>query len=161
MFKNTNEKESVNVNMNEKESNPKDAIGCSKVAFSTVPAPVIAEIAVGMTEGAIKYRRHNYRAVGVRASIYYDALQRHITSWWEGEDVDPDSGLNHVTKAITSLVVLRDAMIRDKMVDDRPPGTLGFIKALNQKTKELMDSYEEHKEPYTHEDVGSADQYEG
>lgn len=144
-----------------KESNPKDAIGCSKVAFSTVSAPVLAEVAVGMLEGAIKYGRHNYRAIGVRSSIYYDATLRHLTAWWEGEDVDPDSGLSHITKAITSLVVLRDAMLRDKMVDDRPPGTLDFIKVLNQKTKELLDKYEEHKQPFTHEDVEGPDTYRG
>lgn len=142
-----------------KESNPKDAIGASKVLFSALPCPVLAEMALGMTEGAIKYRRHNYRHIGVRASIYYDAALRHIMAWWEGEDIDPDSGLPHVVKAMTSLLVLRDAMIRGKMYDDRPVGTKGFIPTLNQKTKELMDRYSEHKPPYTHEDAENPDEY--
>jgi hypothetical protein len=45
----------------------------------------------------------------------------HIIQWWEGEDVDADSGLSHITKAIASLTVLRDAMIQDMLTDDRPP----------------------------------------
>lgn len=136
-----------------KQSNPKDAIGSSKVPMSTLPVPVLMECALGMLEGAIKYRRHNYRVIGVRASVYYDATMRHLGAWWEGEDIDPASGLNHVTKAITSLMVLRDAMIRDKMIDDRPPGTIGFVDELNEKTRELLSRYETHQQPYTQEDA--------
>lgn len=104
-----------------KDTNPKDAVGTRKPPLSTVSAPVLMEVGVGMLEGARKYGRHNYRVAGVRASVYYDATLRHIFSWWEGEDTDPDSGLSHVTKAICSLVVLRDAMINAKVIDDRPP----------------------------------------
>ena len=101
-----------------KETNPKDAIGASKVPMSTVSCAVLAEVGVAMLEGACKYGRHNYRGVGVRASVYYDATQRHLMSWWEGEDLDPDSELSHITKAITSLVVLRDAMIQELQLHD-------------------------------------------
>src|ERR1700761_3416714 len=83
-----------------KRSNPKDAVGTGKVPVSTVSAPVIAEVGLAMLEGARKYGRHNYRAIGVRASVYYDAAQRHLMAWWEGQDIDPASGLSHVSKAI-------------------------------------------------------------
>ena len=82
-------------------SNPKDLVGVLKVPMSTVSAPVLAEISLGMLEGACKYGRHNYRMVGVRSSVYYDATMRHLMAWWEGQDIDPASGLHHVTKAIT------------------------------------------------------------
>jgi len=131
-----------------KESNPKDAVGIEKTPFSTLPFPVIAELGVALLEGALKYGRHNYRAIGVRASVYVDATLRHVGSFWEGENVDPDSGLSHVTKAIASLVVLRDAMIRNKMVDDRPVGTMGFFAKLNVKVKELLARYPEPKAPF-------------
>lgn len=123
-------------------SNPKDSCGVKKVPFSTVSAPVMAEIGLAMLEGALKYGRHNYRVVGVRASVYYDALLRHITAWWEGEDIDPDSGVNHVTKAIATLVVLRDAMLNDKLADDRPPKSkAGWVAELNAKAAALIDKY--------------------
>lgn len=135
---------------NVKDSNPKDAVGIKKVPFSTVPAPVMAEIGLAMLEGARKYRRHNYRAIGVRGSVYYDACLRHLTSWWEGESIDPDSGLSHLVKAAACLVVLRDAQILDKMVDDRPPKHKdGWIQELNKKAKELVEKYPEELEPYT------------
>lgn len=128
--------------MSEKPSNPKDIVGIRKVSLSVLPTPVMWEVALGMTEGALKYGRHNYRAIGVRASVYYDATQRHMTDWWEGQDLDPESGLNHITKAISSLTVLRDAMIRDMWEDDRPPATdPAFLQDLNARASLLVDKY--------------------
>lgn len=138
--------------MSSKETNPKDAVGVKKVPFSTVPSEVMAEIGLAMMEGARKYGRHNYRAVGVRASVYYDALFRHITAWWEGEDIDPDSGLNHVTKALSTLTVLRDAMINDKLTDDRPPSLDSkWVNNLNKKAAEIIEKYPDSVEAYIKE----------
>jgi hypothetical protein len=132
-----------------KPSNPKDAMGIKKVPMSTVPAPVLAEIGVGMLEGALKYGRHNYRAIGVRASVYYDATMRHVMLFWEGEDTDPHSGLSHLSKAIASLVVLRDAMIRDNWTDDRPPSSApGWLDLLNEKAAALIEKYPDPVAPY-------------
>lgn len=133
-----------------KPSNPKDALGVLKTPFSTVSGPVMAEVGVGMLEGAMKYGKHNYRVIGVRASVYVDATRRHLELWHEGEDIDPDSGLSHITKAICSLVVLRDAMIQDKLVDDRPPKSpAGWMNALNDKVKDLIKKYPSPVEPFT------------
>lgn len=125
----------------DKPTNPKDIVGVRKAPMSTVPATVLAEIGVAMLEGASKYGRHNYRAVGVRGSVYYDGVMRHLMAWWEGEDIDPDSGMSHVTKAITSLVVLRDAMMQGKFTDDRPPRALPFYPALNAGAADIIDRY--------------------
>jgi hypothetical protein len=135
-----------------KPSNPKDALGIRKVPMSTIPAPVMAELGVAMLEGALKYGRHNYRAIGVRASVYYDAVMaRHMPAFWEGEDDDPDSGISHVTKAIASLVVLRDAMICGNWVDDRPPRPpKGWLARLNEKVAALLVKYPDPVNPYTH-----------
>lgn len=139
-----------------KPSNPKDVVGSKKVPMSTVPATVLGEVGLGMLEGTVKYGRHNYRAVGVRASVYYDATMRHMMSWWEGQDFDPDSdaGLHHISKAITSLVVLRDAMIRGKLEDDRPPSSHDFIAELNKKAALVIDQHKD-KNPrhYTIQDA--------
>ena len=133
-----------------KDSNPKDAVGTKKVPFSTLSAPVIAETGLAMLEGGRKYGRHNYREIGVRASVYYDATFRHLIAWWEGENIDPDSGLNHVTKAIAGLFVLRDSMIAENWLDDRPPKVKsGWIQELNKKAGEIIEKYPDAKEPYT------------
>lgn len=137
-------------------SNPKDLVGVRKAPMSTVSAAVMAEVGVAMHEGALKYGRHNYRAVGVRSSVYYDGTMRHLMAWWEGEDLDPDTadldeqgqpipdtGVHHVTKAITSLMVLRDAMLQGKCTDDRPPRSVPFYPRLNATAGKLIDRYGE------------------
>jgi hypothetical protein len=140
--------------MNKKDTNPKDAIGIRKIPASTRSAAVDAEVGVGMMEGSMKYGRHNYRVAGVRASVYYDATQRHLTRFWEGEDIDPDSGLSHITKAICSLYVLRDAMINNMWVDDRPPAiSPTFWADLQEKVDALLEKYPDPVPPYTNQDM--------
>ncbi len=136
-----------------KDTNPKDGVGVRKWRqYCSVPATVIWEVGVAMLEGARKYGRHNYRVSGVRASVYLDAAKGHLDSWWEGEDLDPDTNLNHITKAITSLVVLRDAMMNDMYVDDRPPKVRNFaaIRAdLQRRVEEIMERHPDAVAPYT------------
>lgn len=135
-----------------KPSNPKDAVGIKKTPLSCLSMPVMLEAGVAMLEGALKYGRHNYRVVGVRASVYFDATMRHLASWWEGEDMDPDSGLSHITKAIVSLVVLRDAMLQNMWRDDRPPPAFhGWVDHLNECTKALLEKYPDSVAPFTKE----------
>jgi len=108
--------------MNKKDTNPKDAVGVRKWRqYATVPCTAIWAIGAAMLEGARKYGRHNYRVAGVRASVYVDAAKGHIDQFWEGEDLDKDSGLPHLAKAMASLVVLYDGIAVGNWVDDRPP----------------------------------------
>lgn len=114
-----------------KPTNPKDAIGSNKVPMHLWPKTATVLGAMGLLEGALKYGRANWRAVGIRASIYYDAIDRHMSAWFEGEDTDPDSGLPHLAHALASLAIIVDAIAGDHFVDDRMyPG--GY--------RELMDS---------------------
>lgn len=131
--------------------NPKDAIGRAKVPFSTIPGPVLAEIALALGEGARKYGRHNWRKADIYASVYYDGALRHLVSWWEGEDIDPDSGVSHITKAIAGLIIARDAMMTGRMRDDRPPFThdQSFMFDMNRAMGEIVDKYPDPVAPFT------------
>lgn len=134
-----------------KDTNPKDAIGVRKWRqFFVVPRQVLWEVGVGMLEGALKYGRHNYRASGVRASVYCDAAMGHIEQFIEGEDVDKDSGLSHVTKAICSLVVLRDAMLNDFWQDDRPPKIKDMDALRDRLQKTVEENFERYKDKNPH-----------
>lgn len=133
-----------------KPTNPKDALGIKKAPLSCVPLPVLMELGIGMLEGACKYGRHNYRSIGVRASVYFDAVCRHLFAWWEGEDLDPDSGMPHVVKAMACLAVLRDAQIQGQYTDDRPPvSPEGWMQELNAKAAAILERYPDHVAPYT------------
>jgi len=127
--------------------NPKERFGNAKASLSCVPAPVLLELGVAMSEGALKYGRHNYRESQIKSSTYYDAVMRHMMSWWEGEDIDPESGLSHITKAIASLVVLRDSMMYGKTIDDRPPAhDPSWISELNKTNQEMRERVCENKQ---------------
>lgn len=125
-----------------KATNPKDVVGSRKLAFSVLPWRVLCNVALAMMEGALKYGRHNYRAAGVRASVYFDAVVgRHLTDWWEGVDIDPDSNLHHLDKAIAGLMVMRDSMLQGNFVDDRPPIGKVDMASLNMAASALIERY--------------------
>ena len=132
-----------------KQSNPKDLLGIKKVPQSVLPSGPLMEMGLGMLEGALKYGSHNYRAIGVRASVYYDATERHLKAFWEGQDLDPDSGLPHIVKAMCCLLILRDAQMMGKCVDDRPPSYPdNWQQELNQRAAELIEKYPTPKEAF-------------
>lgn len=136
-----------------KPSNPKDTFGVRKVPLmSVVPTRVLAGLALGMLEGALKYGRHNYRQVGVLTSVYVDATMRHLAAFWEGEDIDEASGakLHHIDKALCSLIVLRDSILQGNVVDDRPPHAhIGWIEDANLVAEDLIDGTKNPKPPVT------------
>jgi hypothetical protein len=74
---------------------------------------------LGLLDGMLKYGRQNWRAAGVRASIYVDAAKRHLDAWFEGEDHDPDSGLPHLAHALACLAILVDSQAAGNLNDDR------------------------------------------
>ena len=115
-----------------KPTNPKDRIGVRKAGMSFVPQVPLAELGVAMVEGALKYGPFNWREAGVRSSVYFDAVTRHIRAWWEGEEIDPDSGLSHLVKAMACLVVIRDAQVHHMVEDDRPPTDVDVGAVLRQ-----------------------------
>lgn len=124
-----------------KDTNPKDAVGIRKSPLSCLPIRVLWRVGLAMFEGALKYGRHNYRAAGVRASVYFDASLRHKFSWWEGEDIDPDSMLHHIDKEIATLFVLRDAILGGNWVDDRPPRGQSDMQELHELAGALIDRH--------------------
>lgn len=122
-----------------KQSNPKDLIGASKLPLHLWPETATAYGCLGLLDGALKYGRGNFRAVGVRSSIYYDAARRHLNAWFEGQDNDLDSGLPHLSHALACLAILVDAIEANKLNDDRqyPGGYLNTVKKLTPHVERL------------------------
>ena len=102
-----------------KKTNPKDFVGCDKIPFHLWPETATLLGSSALLDGASKYGRSNFRAVGVRASIYYDACRRHMNKWFEGENTDPDSGLPHLAHALACIAILVEASEQGNMTDDR------------------------------------------
>ena len=114
-----------------KATNPKDAAAFDKAPLHLVPASFKALTALALAEGAMKYGAWNWRAAGVRASVYKSALDRHMDKWWNGEDYDPNTGVPHLANAAACLAVLIDSMFQQNLTDDRPPVQHGLPKFLD------------------------------
>ena len=137
-----------------KDTNPKDSLGIKKVPMHCVPSGPLLEIGLAMMEGGRKYGTHNYREVGTRASVYYDAAMRHLIAWWEGEDFDPDSGIHHLMKAAACCIVMRDSMLMANDTDDRPIKYNGGISwaAFNGQAKAIIEKYPDCVPPFLEKD---------
>jgi len=140
--------------VDKKLSNPKDALGIRKAPMSTLPTGPMYEVALAMLEGARKYGRHNYRVMGVKASVYYDAAMGHLTAWWEGEEIDSASGIHHLGKAMACIAVVRDSMMMDNWVDDRPPCYPDGAELMRNHPAVLtiLEKYPDCVPPYTEKD---------
>ena len=55
--------------------------------------------------GASKYEYMNWKK-GISSERLYGALLRHITASMKGEDIDPESGLDHLHHAACNLMYL-------------------------------------------------------
>jgi hypothetical protein len=104
-----------------KETNPKDAIGSSKLPLNLVPDSLLIYASTAFAEGGSKYSPYNWRVAGVRASVYKAAHDRHMSKWWNGEDCDQATGVKHLASAIACLGIILDAELLGKLNDDRPP----------------------------------------
>lgn len=131
--------------MDTKPTNPKGAIGSDKLPMHLWPETATMLGAMAFLEGGLKYGRMNWRAAGVKASIYYDALRRHINAWFEGEDVDPDSGLPHLAHALACIAIVVDAQAAGRFNDDRnvKGGYRQMIDELTPHVARLKKKYED------------------
>lgn len=117
-----------------KQTNPKDAIGSTKLDFGLVPDTGDAHVALAFLEGALKYGRYNWRIAGVRASIYHAAQRRHMAKWWNGEDKDPKTRVLHLANARACIDILLDAALCGKLTDDRPPSARRLSRLIDRDT---------------------------
>lgn len=120
-----------------KPTNPKDALGSDKLPLHLWPTTATALGCLGLLDGALKYGRSNWRVMGVRASIYYDAARRHLDAWFEGEECDPDSRLHHLAHALACIAILVDAEAVGKLHDDRMVNGTGYRGHVRDLTSEV------------------------
>jgi len=89
-----------------------------KLRYDLVPADSLRQLVEIYTFGAKKYEDHNWRK-GIKWSRIYGALQRHLNSFWEGENNDPESGKNHLAHAAWGCFTLLNYCDTHNELDDR------------------------------------------
>ena len=109
-------------------TNPKDAVGRLKPPLELIPGPALVSLAEAFRDGRSKYGAYNWRTRTVGASVYVGAALRHLHAWYDGEDIDPTSKVEHLAHAMACLGILLDAKAVGKLVDDRPaPAPTGAL----------------------------------
>lgn len=90
----------------------------AKPRMELLSTEAMTRIAEVMGFGAKKYAAHNWRK-GLAWSRVIGAALRHLTSFNEGEDKDPESGLSHLAHAGCCIMFLLDYEKNHPELDDR------------------------------------------
>ena len=89
-----------------------------KVRLDLLPVAPLWDVARVYTYGASKYAPDNWRK-GMNWSRIYAALQRHLFKFWNGEGIDPESGLPHLAHAAFGVLTLLEYERSRDEFDDR------------------------------------------
>ncbi len=89
-----------------------------KPTIELIPPCSIFAAARAFKYGADKYDANNWRK-GLRHSRLFGALQRHLWSYWGGEDMDEESGLHHLDHAMACMCMLVENAYTREDLDDR------------------------------------------
>jgi hypothetical protein len=79
-----------------------------KLEYGLLPPLALEETVKVLTFGAQKYERDNWQKVPDAKRRYFDALQRHVWAWKQGEQLDPESGIHHLAHAMCCLMFLHE-----------------------------------------------------
>lgn len=97
-----------------------------KPQLDLIPAEAIIEIGKVLTFGQSKYGRANW-ANGIEVSRLLSAAMRHLNQFNSGEDLDPESGLSHVSHAACNMAFLIWTLQNRPELDNR------WVKQLKEK----------------------------
>jgi Domain of unknown function (DUF5664) len=99
--------------------------GTKLARFDLLPTQPLWDLALHYGIGAVKYDDNNWRK-GYDWRLSYAALCRHLSQFWGGEDIDPETGSKHVIAAAWHCLALAEFMdihpeydTRLKTVDER------------------------------------------
>ena len=111
-----------------------------KLAYDLIPPEALHALATVLTYGAKKYAPRNWER-GLKFRRIFAALQRHLWAWQGGEDIDPESGIEHLSHALCNLSFLVAYTAQDRYeLDDRPSHG-------NATSTEEMEAYSAALEP--------------
>ena len=79
-----------------------------KLQYGLVPPLALRETVKVLTFGAEKYEPDNWKRVPEPNRRYFDAAQRHLWAYKEGEINDPESGVSHLAHALCCIMFMLD-----------------------------------------------------
>jgi hypothetical protein len=76
-----------------------------KLRYRLLPVNAVRELLKALEHGAKKYGDDNWHKCDDPLR-YYDALNRHVEAWRDGEQADEESGLSHLAHAAACVVFM-------------------------------------------------------
>lgn len=92
--------------------------GTKLARFDLIPSKQEWELAEHYGKGSLKYDDDNWKK-GYDWKLSYAALRRHLTQFWAGEDIDPETGSKHVIAAAWHAFALSYFMDHFPQYDSR------------------------------------------
>lgn len=89
-----------------------------KLRYDLIPHESLEQLVKVYNFGATKYGDKNWEE-GTNWMRIFAAIQRHLWAWRAGEDVDPESNINHLAHAAWGCFALLAYTFRKKGNDDR------------------------------------------
>lgn len=127
-----------------------------KLPYDLIPTEAEEGLARVLAHGAKKYSPRNWEK-GMDWSIPYGALRRHLSAWWNGEELDKESGLSHLSHILCNTAFLIVYEQRGVGKDNRPviktidpknlPKTTELANQLDAYRKELVEKHSGETEP--------------
>ena len=114
----------------------------NKEKLSLISSEALKQLARVMEYGMEKYGRDNWRQ-GFKWSRLFDAAQRHLLAYNNGERKDPETNLSHLAHAMANISMLIEHEEKNLGEDDL---FKGYSKELNTETKTTHDDTDIMKE---------------
>lgn len=89
-----------------------------KNRYDLMPPRALDSVVEILTYGAAKYADRDWEK-GIEWGRLFGAAQRHLWSFWRGEDIDPESGLPHLSHAACNILMLIEYYFLHNGTDDR------------------------------------------
>lgn len=90
-----------------------------KLPLELVPVSAITGMAEVLQAGAKKYAPRNWER-GMHWSVCYASMMRHMLKWFNGQDLDEETGLSHLKHVLTNAAFLIQYTETCPHLDDRP-----------------------------------------
>lgn len=89
-----------------------------KPDLSLIPRIALDEMAYAFMLGEKKYGRYNFYK-GMESHRLVAAAMRHLTSWNEGEDMDPESLHSHLGHVMACCAMILTQQQKETLIDTR------------------------------------------
>lgn len=107
-----------------------------KVPLDLVPTSMLYAVARVMEYGTQKYEKDNWRR-GMKWTVPYSCAMRHLMKWFEGEELDDESGESHLHHVLCNIAMLVEYSKTCPELDDRYKGNSATYKDF-EKNKSLQ-----------------------